>query len=65
MDLYIETNTELINGEIIKESGALEYADSFVEELLKITKDEVVKYKNKHIKDILIGLMVYIKLREK
>lgn len=51
--------------EIIKESGALLYADSFVEELLKITKDEVVKYKNKHIKDILIGLMVYIKLREK
>ena len=46
-------------------SGALDYAEDTIVELLNLSKEEIIKLKNKHVKDTLLGLMEYLRLREK
>ena len=59
-----EEDAEIVR-DLIMRSGALDYAEDTIVELLNLSKEEIIKLKNKHVKDTLLGLMEYLRLREK
>lgn len=59
-----EEQAEIVR-DLIMRSGALDYAESTIVELLELSKEDIVKIKNRHVKDTLLGLMEYLRLREK
>ncbi len=50
---------------IIINSGALNYAEDTMIELLNLSKEDIINIKNKNVRDNLLGLLEYIRLREK
>lgn len=59
-----EEEAEIVR-DLIMRSGALDYAEGTIVELLELSKEDILKLKNKHVKDTLLGLMEYLRLREK
>lgn len=59
-----EEKSEIVK-DLIMRSGALDYAEGTIIELLDLSREDIVKLKNKHVKDTLLGLMEYLRLREK
>ena len=57
----MENNLEWNFKEIYKDEK--EFEDDI--ELLEKQTEEIIKLKNKHVKDTLLGLMEYLRLREK
>lgn len=59
-----EEQAEIVR-DLIMRSGALDYAESTIVELLELSKEDIINFKNEHVKHTLLGLMEYLRLREK